>query len=207
MNRNSFSRNSEIIVTKFDEVLKTELDNFYSDCEIRWFHFDSLLIDAVRDIIDESYQTSDMEKRIIIEAKRINQVSQNGLLKILEEPPKGVNWTIIVPSKSILLPTIRSRLPLRVIEGKQEAVPNIEIPNLFKLDLLSLNQFLTRIKKFEKREAQLILDAILQKNLSYPFSSEDIERFSIASQLIPLGTNIGRVYLMLLLPFVNRNGS
>lgn len=205
MNQNSFSENSEIIITKFSDELKSELETFYSNSEINWFNFDSLLVDSVRAIIEESYQSGDRERRIIIESKRINSISQNALLKVLEEPPKGVNFTIIVPSKSILLPTIRSRLPLKVVEGKREATPNIEFPDLFRFDLIALNRVLNQVKKLEKRDAQITIELILQKNISYPFSQDDLERFSIASQLISLGTNIGRVYLMFLLPFANRN--
>lgn len=46
---------------------------------------------------------------IITQAHRMNDQAQNALLKILEEPPAGVIFILITPSRTLLLETIISR--------------------------------------------------------------------------------------------------
>ncbi len=52
------------------------------------------------------------QKKIVIieEADRMNDASRNALLKILEEPPEGLYFVLIAPSKSTMMPTLLSRL-------------------------------------------------------------------------------------------------
>ncbi len=47
---------------------------------------------------------------IIITASRIYHEAQNALLKVFEEPPKGVHIFLIVPTFGGILPTLRSRV-------------------------------------------------------------------------------------------------
>lgn len=49
-------------------------------------------------------------KVVIEEAQRLTIPAQNALLKILEEPPKNVQFVLTVPHRGRLLPTIQSRL-------------------------------------------------------------------------------------------------
>ncbi len=193
---------NEVIVTHFDEVVKNEIEKMYSENLKIWFNFESISIDDVRNIVAESYIKE--SKRIFIETKQFNHVAQNGLLKILEEPPDGVSFTLIVPSKSILLPTIRSRMGIRYIKNRDRTPPNIEIPNLENIDIEKLNKILEQVKKLDREEAKKGVEAIFRENIEYSWNSEDLERFSIATRLLSLGSSGVRVYLMLLLPFVNR---
>ena len=47
---------------------------------------------------------------IIDEVHMLSTGAFNALLKTLEEPPKNIKFLIVVPSKNLLLPTIKSRL-------------------------------------------------------------------------------------------------
>lgn len=53
-------------------------------------------------------------KRVVVidDAELLNEESGNGLLKLLEEPPKNTVFFLIIQNESILLPTIKSRLQL-----------------------------------------------------------------------------------------------
>ena len=51
-------------------------------------------------------------KVVIIAAKRAYHETQNALLKLFEEPPKGAYLFLIMPSLGGLLPTLRSRVQL-----------------------------------------------------------------------------------------------
>jgi hypothetical protein len=51
-------------------------------------------------------------RAIIIAASRAYHEAQNALLKVFEEPPKGVLLFLIMPQMDMLLPTLRSRVML-----------------------------------------------------------------------------------------------
>ena len=91
-----------------------------------FFHekYESLGIDESRRIkeIHSSKSFVTGSKRIfIIETSSITHEAQNSLLKIFEEPHEHTHFFILMPSASVLLPTLRSRL--YIIESEKEAAP------------------------------------------------------------------------------------
>lgn len=56
----------------------------------------------------------------VIAAPDLNREAQNALLKTLEEPPADALFFFILPSPETLLPTLRSRAQLLVIDGKEK---------------------------------------------------------------------------------------
>lgn len=98
----------------------------------RLFCAEELNIEISRTIIDESYIASEKIKIILIAANSFNLYAQNALLKVLEEPPSGVVFILYARMKSLLLPTIRSRLPILNHIAKQK------LPH-FALDIHTLN--------------------------------------------------------------------
>jgi DNA polymerase-3 subunit delta' len=59
---------------------------------------------------------------VIDDAEWLNASSQNGLLKLIEEPPPGTTILLVARSASALLPTIRSRC-IRVAFPSEAALP------------------------------------------------------------------------------------
>lgn len=98
----------------------------------RLFCANELDIDTARSIIDESYIASEGTKTILIAALTFNIYAQNALLKVLEEPPRGVVFILYAKMKFLLLPTIRSRLLILNHTHFQKLPP-------FALDIASLN--------------------------------------------------------------------
>jgi len=196
--------NSYILVTDFDETVKVQLDSELANFRTVWFHFDSLLVEHIKLIFDEVYLTEEIQKYILIETKKLSNITQNSLLKLFEEPPKNINFILIVPTKSIVLPTVRSRLPVKVQDNKKAIDLNIDIPVLQTLNLVSLNAFLKSIKKFTPIQSRVLVEQIFASNKNFNFKPADLERFAIASQLLNLHSNSSRVLLMLLLPFANK---
>jgi DNA polymerase-3 subunit delta' len=96
--------------------------------------------------IAKAYVASEVQNFIILMAPRFSTVAQNRLLKILEEPPKNKHFILITESKSSLLPTIKSRLPIRVLSDSQEE-------EAFELDMSSLN--LARAYEFTQKHNRL----------------------------------------------------
>ncbi len=69
-------------------------------------------VNDIRDLKENAYLTANegYRKIFILEGvERFNVQSQNTLLKILEEPPKGVVFILTASSKTAVLPTILSR--------------------------------------------------------------------------------------------------
>jgi DNA polymerase III delta prime subunit len=101
-----------------------------------FFHekFESLGIDDSRRIKEIHASKAFMAgtKRIfIIETSTITHEAQNSLLKIFEEPHEATHFFMIVPSVSILLPTLRSRL--YIIESEKEGSDLEEAKKFLKL--------------------------------------------------------------------------
>lgn len=69
-------------------------------------------IDTVREIIREAgIMPIEAKRKVIVleDCEKMSLISQNALLKVLEEPPGSVLFILLVPSAGFLLPTIRSR--------------------------------------------------------------------------------------------------
>ncbi|MEJ2501336.1 MAG: DNA polymerase III subunit delta', partial [Campylobacterales bacterium] len=76
-------------------------------------------------------------------------------MKLLEEPPANIVLVIIVPGKSVLLPTVRSRLPI-VNELSGERVSGIDL-TLGALDLGMLYDFVTSAGRTDRHEAKALI--------------------------------------------------
>lgn len=70
-------------------------------------------VDDIRDVVGEAYlSTNEADFKIFIleDADEYNTQSQNALLKVVEEPPKGVRFILTASSVGAILPTVRSRV-------------------------------------------------------------------------------------------------
>ena len=94
--------------------------------------------------IEKAYMASEETTIIILAAKSFSPIVQNKLLKVIEEPPKNKEFIIISPSKSTILATIKSRLPIIVLSEEKEEDGGPKV--IGKIDLDSMNQK-TRPKK------------------------------------------------------------
>ncbi|TLD86963.1 DNA polymerase III subunit delta' [Helicobacter sp. MIT 05-5294] len=122
----------------------------------RLFCAEELNIETSRAIIDESYIASEGTKTILIAANSFNIYAQNALLKVLEEPPSGIVFILYARMKSLLLPTIRSRLPILKHITKQK------LPH-FALEIRTLN--LENIYLFLKEKQKEIQSTTLKAEI------------------------------------------
>ncbi len=81
-------------------------------------------VDTIRDLRSDAFiMPNDSDRKTYIITRTMTVSAQNALLKIIEEPPKGVTFIIIVRNKEDLLETVRSRsavlslLPVGNCEG------------------------------------------------------------------------------------------
>jgi len=168
------------------------------------FYKDDFLIDDARLAIREAYIAEAKVKTIVLAAKTFNEASQNALLKVLEEPPRNIDFVIIAESKSSLLPTVRSRLPM-VSLGQKKAPLELEI-SLKKLDLSSLFDFIKEHERTSKHEAKELIEALYNKAMQEEImlTNAQLESFETAYKLIGLNARMNSVLSMLLMKFIRR---
>lgn len=80
-------------------------------------HTAQLGIDEVRSLTQQANQRSvtGSGRVFVIVASNLTVQAQNALLKLFEEPPAACQFYLLVPSESVLLPTLRSRLATKAV--------------------------------------------------------------------------------------------
>jgi len=168
------------------------------------FYKDDFLIDDAKEVIREAYIAEEKVKYIILAAKLFNEASQNSLLKLLEEPPRNIEFIIITESKAALLPTVRSRMPLISKKSEKEAL-ELDI-SLKKLDLATLFSFVKAHERTPKHEAKELIEALYHKAMDEQImlDAKQLESFETAYKLIGLNARMNSVLSMLLMKFIRR---
>jgi DNA polymerase-3 subunit delta' len=168
------------------------------------FYKDDFLIDDAKEVIREAYIAEEHVKYIILAAKLFNEASQNSLLKLLEEPPRNIEFIIITESKAALLPTVRSRMPLVSKKSQKEAL-ELDI-SLKKLDLNTLFDFVKAYERTPKHEAKELIEALYHKAMDEQImlDAKQLESFETAYKLIGLNARMNSVLSMLLMKFIGR---
>lgn len=75
----------------------------------------SITVDQARNLREQAFIRAHMASRrvfLIDRAETLNEQAQNALLKLLEEPPQGVTFILVVSGKTQLLETVVSRCVL-----------------------------------------------------------------------------------------------
>lgn len=128
-------------------------------------------VKIVRDSIktDAFIKPNEADGRVFIikDAETMNVSAQNALLKILEEPPKGVKFILCCENAADLLETIRSRATIyALISNKELNEAEQKISHLaaeLALSLISFNEyeFVAKTGVFEKDKE--LLGAVMEK--------------------------------------------
>jgi DNA polymerase-3 subunit delta' len=191
---------NKIVISSDLDVAYQKVVNEAITHNIITYSDDEFKIADARDLISHAYIASESEKYLIVKAKRYNDVSQNALLKILEEPPKNINIYLLGNSKSIFLPTIRSRL---VVESIKSTKQNIDIDFDFnRLDIASIYKFGKDNGRFmDKEVAKHYVTSLFEQYLKKVVKpKEDILNFfGNAISLINLNSNPQSVIITLML--------
>jgi len=172
------------------------------------FFRDEFKVDDAHEVTSEAYISEESSKYIFISAKSFNVYAQNSLLKLLEEPPRNIVFILIVRNKSVLLPTIRSRLALEIIKIKKEKL-DIGLDLKF-MDFGDIFRFLKEHKYMKKDDLKLMVQAIVSEailELKIDFLESELEmidRLLVLSELNSRAQNI--LSYLLLLIYRKRNG-
>jgi len=195
---------SHIIITdQVEEEIDVLKQRLYPS-RIVPFYKDDFLIDDAKEVIREAYIAEEKIKYIILAAKLFNEASQNSLLKLLEEPPRNIEFIIITESKAALLPTVRSRMPLISKKSQKESL-ELDI-SLKKLDLRTLFDFVKAYERTPKHEAKELIEALYHKAMDEQImlDAKQLESFETAYKLIGLNARMNSVLSMLLMKFIRR---
>lgn len=77
-------------------------------------------VDVIRKIRSDAYvRPNEAPNKVFVlyGVQNMSEISQNALLKVLEEPPKNVLFLLTTTSAAALLPTIRSRVQIYSVSG------------------------------------------------------------------------------------------
>ncbi|MDQ7067173.1 MAG: DNA polymerase III subunit delta' [Sulfurimonas sp.] len=159
-------------------------------------------LEHAKAVLAESYISESNVKYIILGASDLSDVAQNSLLKLLEEPPKNIEFIIISPTKSNLLPTVRSRLPILKINN-HHIVHELEL-NLARLDYKEVFSFLKENARVKKEDAKELVQALFYRATVVDMlilSQLQLENFDKAYRLLSLNSRPQSVLAMLLMSF------
>ncbi len=183
------------------------LQNELKPLRVVKFFEENFKIEHAKLVTQEAYISESQTKYIIIAAVEFTTVAQNSLLKLLEEPPKNIEFIIISPTKSNLLPTVRSRLPILKTERSHErGVLDI---NLAKIDYKEIFSFLKEHARVSKNDAKTLVEAIYYRATVVDrliLSQRQLDNFDKAYRLLDLNARPQSVFAMLLMSFTGERG-
>ncbi|EAH4457842.1 DNA polymerase III subunit delta' [Campylobacter coli] len=198
---------SKIIITDdFDGIRAELLKQFHSN-SLRFIPKEvasEFLIDDAKAVEKESYIAETSEKIIVLMANSFRIEAQNFLLKLLEEPPKNIKFLIVVPSKNLLLPTIKSRLICEK-RNKIKAKNTLNL-ELNKMDLKTLFEFLQENENLDKAELMEKIALIAEESVKFKdFNADELEFFYESYELAKLNSKSSLILATLLLNYYTKN--
>lgn len=197
---------SHIVISSKIEDSIEELKKRYSLNRVVIFNpVDEFKIEDARAVIAEAYISESSLKYLILASNTFNNIAQNALLKLLEEPPRNIAIIIITTSRSSLLPTIQSRLSV-VIKKDRVAKEILEI-NLN--DLNDIYNLIKNSNNLKKHQAKALVELILDKAVSSKInlSANQLEAFDLAIRDLELNGRAFNVLAMLLANIVGEKNA
>lgn len=195
-----------ILIASEIESAAEKLENELQGFRVVKFVEENFKIEHTKLVTAEAYISEADTKYIIIAAREFTDVAQNALLKLLEEPPKNIEFIIISPTKSNLLPTVRSRLPIVKTEHHNT---NIALDlQLSKLDYKKVFAFLKEHARVGKAEAKSLVEAIFYQASVVEkliLTQRQLDNFDKAYRLIDLNSRPQSVLAMLLMSFAQEH--
>jgi len=162
-------------------------------------------VEDVAAVFEKAYLASREHQVILLAADQFSEVVQNKLLKVIEEPPAKKSFILIFPSKASILPTIRSRLPIRILDQGVEEIP-------WDLDLASLEirevyRILQEHQRLSSQEARRFIERLFTEALksgAYELDERSYALFDEAIRALDMGSPSSFVLTAVLLKLLAR---
>jgi len=198
---------SQVIVTsKIEETISTLEAQKTNERIVKILEEDKAFgVDDAKEVIAKAYMASEETTVIILSAKVFSPIVQNKLLKVIEEPPKNKEFILITQSKSTILDTIRSRLPITVLsESIEQEVLGLE---LAQLSLSSVYAFIQEHKRTNAKDMTIIVERIAKEAMlsgGYNLDEKTLSLFSECYVALDMGSPPQFVLNTLLLKLLAR---
>lgn len=192
---------SQVLITQYPDKTISKIESLITNQRlIKIVKEEQFLVEDTRLAIEKAYIASAVPTIIILSAKEFSPIIQNRLLKVIEEPPKGVDFILITRSKSTILPTIRSRIPIEVIKDSLEVLDfELDIPNL---NLQLVYDFIQKQKRLKGSDAKIIVEKISSEAIKsgrYNLDYNTLNLFSSAYRVLDVGSSAQFVLMTLLI--------
>jgi len=202
----SIALTSQVIITANIEDTVSKLESLQQgERFVKIIKEDAFLVDDAKLAIEKSYMASEETTIIILAAKIFSPVVQNKLLKVIEEPPKNKEFILLTPSKSTILETIRSRLPIVVLnKEKEEEALGLELK---QLSLGSTYEYIQTHKRTDAKAMKLLVERIAKEAIvsqGYNLDEKTLTLFSNAFMALDVGSPPQFVLNTLLLKLLAR---
>ncbi len=187
-------------INKEFERLKAELQ----PNRVIGFIEDVFKLEHAKAVVAEAYISESQTKYLLLGSKSFGIEAQNSLLKLLEEPPRNIEFIIISPTKSNLLPTVRSRLPIVKGDVVHEHM-DFDI-NLSKIDFSDIFAFLKANARVSKVEAKELVEAIYHRATVIDkliLNEQQLNSFDKAYRLLELNSRPQSVLSYILMGFIH----
>ncbi len=173
------STDTESVISKLQDISKDD-DRFIVIAKDG-----SFLMEDASLAIEKAYLSSKERVIIVLSAKQFSKEVQSKLLKILEEPPRNKEFILIMPSKSMVLPTIRSRLP--VIKLDKDESDNIETEvDVNTLESKMIFEFIKNNRYTSSAQLSVKLQKIFADAMKSPLYNIDENTLNLFSNIIKL---------------------
>ena len=158
------------------------------------------LVEHAQEAIAKAYIASESLNYIILVAPRFSEIAQNRLLKVIEEPPRNKAFILITSSKSSLLPTIQSRLPVTVLSEEQVSKElNFDLVNLNLARAYEFIQANSRLSSVECKELVEQISLHAMKSGKYNLDESTLKLFSDSIKALEVGSPTSFILNTLLL--------
>ena len=204
---NEVMRSHIIISAHFDAELE-ELKNRFRPHRVVDFIKEDFLLEDAKAVVGEAYVSETDTKYIVLAGKSFRSEAQNSLLKVLEEPPEHIEFIIIAPSKSVLLPTVRSRLPL-VQKAKGSSATSVDI-KLGSLDIRALFDFVKVNDRLSKHNAKALIEGLFYQATTIEkliLTPAQLKAFDNSYRLLEVNGRLQTLLLTLLMQFLPKKKS
>lgn len=194
---------SHIIICDNVEERCAQLQQELNGHRVVSFVREDFKVEDAKSVMAEAYIAEEHIKYLLLAAKSFNEISQNAMLKLLEEPPRNIELIIITESKSTLLPTVRSRL--NVVQEKSAVELETIALNLKSLNLSTLFDFVKAHDRLSKHEAKRLIESLYHRATvvdALVLSEKQITSFERSFKLINANARLQTVLVTLLMGFL-----
>lgn len=181
---------SQVIITSnIEEAIASFERQKENERIIKIVKEDSFLVEDAVLAVEKAYLASEETTVIILAAKHFSPVVQNKLLKVIEEPPPNKEFVIITPSKATILATIRSRLPVHVLnESRGKEVLGLDVT---QLSLGTVYAFVQEHKRTSTVQMIKIIEQLSKEAMHsgrFNLDEKTLDLFSNAFRALDMGS-------------------